>query len=463
MRLAILSHFKLLLVLLVLCTTGCAAQTEQYKAMLDAGQAYEAAAIVKDGAESDDILETLHYAYALRCDGRYPESTQAFDRAEALFKATQEDQILHEASKLISASFINENITAYTGNLYEFTLVNTYKGINFLLEKQPGSARVEFNRALDRQRRAKEYFNKELQEEISKIKEQTEYSPNPGISALDIASNPTLQTIVGAHYSNMNAFTVFANYTNPFITYFAGIFFMLDGDYKKAVDILKEAAAMCPHNNAVQADFSDVLTTVRNGIKQNQKFVWVFFENGTGPGLEPLQFNVPLFFATNKALVASIALPRPTEGIPAIKNLHISTKEGGVNTELLADMTQIVYTEFKSRFNTILLRAVTGMLAKVAMQVSFAELGGDAGAIGQLASAFYSILATSADTRHWVSLPARFEIARIRIDNTDGKVTLSPLGFQERTLDLDPSKNHLVFVQLRTAAAYPYIDHVSFD
>ncbi len=463
MNVAIAPKFKLLFVFLALCIAGCASQTEEYKKMLDIGHADKAAEIVEDGASSDDILETLHYAYALRCGGRYTESTQAFDRAETLFKTAQEYQTLHEASKALSSAFINETITAYTGNLYEFTLVNTYKGMNFLLEGRPDFARVEFNRALDRQRRAKEYFNEELQNELAKSKDADLHTRDGDVTALETASSPGMQSAVQRYYSNMDAFAVFADYTNPFVTYFSGAFFLLEGDYKKAVDILKEAAAMCPAHSAVQADFSDAQAAVRKGIKQPRKFAWVFFENGIGPGLESLEFTIPLFIATDKALAAPIALPRPTQGTLAVPNLHVATERENAVTEPLADMTQVAYTEFKSRFSAIVLRAVAGTLTKVGMQVASAEIGGDAGNIAQLVSALYSILVTKADTRYWVSTPARFEAARIRIDNTDGKLKLFPLGNGSQTLELDPTKNHMVFVQLRTAAAQPYVDHVAFD
>ena len=464
MKAAIPPLSKPLLLFLILCIAGCAGQTDRYRAMLDAGQADEAAEIMEDGAESSDILETLHYAYALRCGRRYAESTRAFDRAEALFKAAQEDQTLHEANKLLSAAFINETITPYTGNLYEFTLVNTYKGMNFILEGRPDFARVEFNRALDRQRRAKEYFNEELREEIARNKEnERTASRDQSVSAIDAANSPEMRRALGGYYSNMDSFAVFADYTNPFITYFSGVFFLLEKDYKKAADILKEAAAMCPENSAVRSDFSDAEAAARKGKKQNRKFVWIFFENGTGPGLEPLEFTIPLFIATDKALAAPIALPRPTKGVLAVQGLRVSTERDSAETEPLADMTQVAYTEFKSRFGAVVLRAVAGTLAKVSMQVASAEIGGDAGGLAQLAAAIYSVLVTRADTRHWVSVPARFESARMRIDDTDGKITIAPLGGEGRTLALDPTKNHMIFVQLRTAAAQPYVDHAAFE
>lgn len=464
MKAAIPPHFRLLFLVLALCIAGCAGQTARYREMLDAGQADDAAELMKNGAEGSDILETLHYAYALRCGSHYMESTKAFDRAEALFKAAQEDQTLHEANKFLSAAFINETITPYTGNLHEFTLVNAYKGINFLFEGRHDFARVEFNRALERQRRAKEYFNEELQEEIARIKEaEKPRSQNQSISALDVARSPGMSQALQQYYSNMDSFAVFADYTNPFVTYLSGVFFLLEKDYKKAADILKEAAAMCPDHSAVQADFSDAQAAVRKGKKQPQKFVWVFFENGTGPGLEPIGFTIPLFIATNRVLAAPVALPRPTPGVLAVQNLYVSTEQDSADTRPVADMTQVAYTEFKSRFNTIILRAVVSTLTKAGMQAACAELGGDAGGLTQLAVALYSVLVTHADTRHWVSIPARFEAARIRIDNTNGVITLLTPGGMERTIEVDPTKNHMIFVQLRTSTAQPYIDHVAFD
>lgn len=42
-------------------------------------------------------------------------------------------------------------------------MVNTYKALNYASLHDSANTRVEFNRALDRQRRAKDYFRSEIQ------------------------------------------------------------------------------------------------------------------------------------------------------------------------------------------------------------------------------------------------------------------------------------------------------------
>ncbi|MCK9240535.1 MAG: hypothetical protein M0P34_09270, partial [Desulfocurvus sp.] len=75
----------------------------------------------------------------------------------------------------------------------------------------------------------------------------------------------------------------------------------------------------------------------------------------------------------------------------------------------------------------------------------------------------YSALVTRADTRHWSSVPARYEVARVPLDGAGDRLWLDIPGGRETALDLDPGRDHIVFVALRSANANPYIDTVAFD
>jgi hypothetical protein len=502
--------FIVVVYLFSLGVLGCSAmhkkQQASYNELLSAGKYSAAANATVADADKNDMLGCLHHAYALRLMQNYNGSVKYFDRSEALYKASEEDRLYHQSTKLLSAALVNESITAYTGNLYEMTMVNIYKGISFLLSGDPENARVELNRALDRQRRAKEYFDSEIQSELAKAEKARNSTaanatgqasaPAPVPSASDtIAKNDALKKGLAQHYSNLENFEPYANYTNPFATYFSGVYFLLMKDYPRALDLLKEASAMCPGNTIIKQDLelayqranSITPATVapapeakpKGGKKtkasakkapalpppppvapENPRYAWVVVENGSGPALDSLVIPIPLLLVTTQALYTQVALPKQVPGVCATEAMTVASSRETSASEQVADLNAISATEFKARFSAILLRAVTSATVKAAMQVAGKKLGGDLGQIGAL---IYGAVVNQADTRYWVSLPLRYDIAKVRIDETDGELQLNLSPGQSLSVRVDPAKNALLFVNLRTSASTPYVDSISLD
>jgi len=474
-------YFAFLVVIMIsLC--GCVeriAGRDQYTTCLSTGSYAEAAELSKKSAEGNDILASLHYAYALRCSKEYEGSAAAFEKAEALFKAMEEDHLLSDAEKTIAAAFVNESLTSYSGRLYEFTLVNTYKAMAFMKNGKHDFARVELNRALDRQRRAKQFFDAELARAVEKShKEQAaqaaadekeaqqDAAPAQAAplfpDAAETVQRPEVAGELAKHYSNLGSFEPYANYTNPFVTYFAGLYFLLERDYTKSLDLLKESAAMCPENEVAQADFlaAQAAATGTGAAPGGARHAWVIFENGAGPGLESLTIPLPLFLVTDQAAYTEVALPRLTEATCAADRLVVRWGDGAWATQALVDMSGVVRTEFDARFQAQLIRAILGAAVKAGLQAGGKELGGD---LAKWGLGLYSSLVTQADTRHWSSVPARYEVARVPLNGAGDTLWLDIPGGRETALELDPEHDHIVFVALRNASATPYIDTVSFD
>ena len=109
-----------------------------------------------------DLFWALQAASARRNLGDYAKSNAWFDVAEKQYKAYNEDDILDTALSGIASILINDQAVAYKGEVYDGVLMNTYKAMNYMALADYKSARVEFNRALDRQRRAKITFAQEI-------------------------------------------------------------------------------------------------------------------------------------------------------------------------------------------------------------------------------------------------------------------------------------------------------------
>ncbi|NQT02061.1 MAG: hypothetical protein HQ580_08565, partial [Planctomycetes bacterium] len=195
---------------------------------------YENSALFAEGKISkqknpkgEDLLWALQLGTVKRIQQDYTKSTESFDKAEDMLKYYDEQSTLGDG---IGSTIVNENVIPYRGEEYDGIMVNVYKALNFMAEKNFDLARVEFNRALDRQRRAKEKFNEEinkLRTELEKEQQQNEFSKSN-------VENPQTAELLAQKYPNLHNFEAYPDFVNPFATYLAGIFFNLVSDHSKA-------------------------------------------------------------------------------------------------------------------------------------------------------------------------------------------------------------------------------------
>jgi len=113
----------------------------------------------------EHLLDLLHQAELYRLMGRYQEATKTYDLAEEGMKNLDLANILEKSSTAFMALMVNDSERDYNALMSEAILVNTYKALAFLAEGNTEFARVEFNRADDRTRRAVEYFSQEITEQ----------------------------------------------------------------------------------------------------------------------------------------------------------------------------------------------------------------------------------------------------------------------------------------------------------
>jgi hypothetical protein len=115
--------------------------------------------------KKEDLLWSLQLGCIERMNKNYSQSNEYFDKSEEMLNYFDyQNKTVDSAAAIVT----NENIVPYAGEEYDGIMVNTYKALNFMALGNNELARVEFNRALDRQRRAAEKFAAE----ISKLKKE---------------------------------------------------------------------------------------------------------------------------------------------------------------------------------------------------------------------------------------------------------------------------------------------------
>ena len=409
---------------------------------------------IKNGKNpsGDDLLWTLQFASAERMQFNYRQAIASFDKAEEMmnFYAPQSEIV-----DAVGSTIVNDNVVPYKGAEYDGVMINTYKALDFLAEKNFDLARVEFNRALERQTRAKEHFAAEIRKLETQLANQKQKT---SADAGAMANDPNILKIVNAHYPNIDQFQPYPDFVNPAATYLAGLYFNLVGDYDKAGYLLKETSGMVPDNTFIAEDLlltDDVIA----GKAKFENLVWVIFENGLGPVKEEIRIDLPLFLATSRVYYTGIALPRLQPRSIAHSCLFVRTDAGAYQTKQVADMERVIQTEFQKEFGGILARAIASAVVKAAAQASLQNQRN--GGWAALVMAAYTAATTAADVRIWSTLPKDFQVARCAIP-ADRKLQISPDGGVPFEVNIPSCKNAIVYVRIVRAGTQPMFEVLAF-
>jgi len=403
----------------------------------------------------DDLLWALQAATAERAAKDYQKSIYYFDKSEDMLKYYDEQ---FAAGDIFGSTLVNENVIPYRGEEYDGIMVNTYKALNFMAKGDMDLARVEFNRALDRQRRAREKFAEEirkLKDELNKKQQQEKYNVKANVE------NPQTRQLLTAKYPTLYEFEAYPDFVNPFTTYMAGVYFNLVGDHSKAIDLLKESYGMVKDNPYIAEDMS-VTEDILDGKGNLENTVWVIFENGLGPVKTEFRLDIPLFIVTRSVRYVGIALPRLEYRNRAYQHLTIETSEPkSYTTSIVAEMDRVVQTEFSKDFKGILTRAIISAAAKATAQYLLEQQGDTAGSLGAIATAAYSFVTNAADIRMWTSLPKEFQVARFP-KPADGKLRILAPVAAPLIIDIPACNNALVYVRIIAAGAEPIYEVMTF-
>ncbi|SDJ34794.1 COG3014 family protein [Billgrantia gudaonensis] len=451
---------------LALGLSGCAAhqqrsQMEAFNAAWVQGDYLGAAATMEatatltggDKAEDKQLLELLHQAEAHRLAGDTTTAISLYDRAETGMKLDDTTGLaagLLEGGKSV---LLNDAERDYTPMLAETVLVNTYKGLAFLQEGNGDHARIEFNRADDRTRRAVDTFAEEIAAQQEAMDEEADDQQQSIRQSLE---SDELHESIADNYGETSQWSVYPEFIVPSATYLHGLFFLASrdaGDLERAATSLKRVAEMSPGNRTLAAD-AKLATALAAGKETREALgnqVWVVYENGLGPVAEETRFDVPLLLfhgnATSPAYTG-IALPRYANRSAVSEPLTLRDDNGEtIVPEPFSEMGKVIHTEMQARFPAVLGRAVASAAIKALIQNAAAE---EMGAVGQLGTALFAAATTQADLRSWQAIPDHWQVARVARPDS-GRLTLEADGTALGELNLPDWPYTLVYVKRPSA------------
>lgn len=444
--------------------SGCAPKDAMLKAdiLIANGEYKKAAEFTESEIDKDDLYARNNLLWYLESGSAYfyakdnNRSIKAFNTCENLMKHYREQILAKDITETLVSTLLNDTTRPYIGTEYDGVMTNTYKAIDYLALNDRNGARVEFNRAIDRQRRAIIFFNEMLHKEKQAIREKEKESKKKGENLT--VSDSDISSILNKNYPTLYAFKPYPDFINPTTTYLAGLFAKADGNTNKSQSLLTEAYGMMRSNNDVKIDLEE---------KQSEPTVWLIFENGQGPIIKEWRIDFPLWIFTNKLSYISVALPKLVERTNAYTHLSIKTGENEtINTKFLSSMDRVIKTEFAKNYDSVVKRAILSTATKAAINYAVQDQANNNGNLAStlvsIASAIYQIASTQADTRIWSTLPKEFQLARFKRPKSGSLNIYTPNNALIKSLNIPDTQNTLIYVKIATPNALASVRVIPF-
>ena len=458
------------LAVLAAALSGCAGfseirETELFLNEYQAGE-YHAAGTLLGGETgldyaAEQLLTSLHVAMALRAAGRFEDSQAAFDRAESqlLWKSDE----IAGVEDLLAAGFTlvgNDLMVSYQGTIYDGVLVNTFKALNALHAGDLARARVELNRADQRQENAVSQLAAKVGALGAAEEDDEQYREQVGQS-MEAVMDP--QGPVAARLRAVESLGRYRGLRNPFTDWLHGVFRLATGEANRASNLFRNAAVLDGQRNRhVLADLVEA-ERVAGGGARNEGRVWVIHEDGIGPHLEEFRFDLPIYTGGG-VLVVSTALPEFHPGAGAAGSLRLEADGREHRTEPLLNVDRYAATEFQAGYDSVVFKAVAGTVVRALIQLEIQrqsrEQGGFASLLN-LVAPIASAVVTQADTRIWRALPQSIGVASLPRP-ADGRISIGAGSGAARELALPAGQSVLIVVKTIRQGVPPAVHVAAF-
>ncbi|WP_156292236.1 hypothetical protein, partial [Helicobacter heilmannii] len=293
-------------------------------------------ALAEDKKQKDAPLWNLENGVNAFMMKQYQNSLASLDKADQAFD-TNLRNIEKGIDKVGAATYGSAINTPYEGHKYEWVLANYYKALDYAFLNSKQEARVEFNRTIERERRIKESYHKELakaEAEFQKAKQK-----NASMANKMVAGMSSLDSELKSKFSSLEQYSAYNGFINPLVNYVGGLFFASNGDHGKAMDELKEAYGVS-HNKIVGEDLKHLMH------HSHEKYTWVIVEDGMQPTLQEY-----------KITELNFALPTLQDGRSFHNSFKIVENGKSENMGVLSNFNVIVQKEYMAALPAIKNRA----------------------------------------------------------------------------------------------------------
>jgi uncharacterized protein len=450
-------HGRLCLLAAIALLAGCASytdETQSLRANWAAGAYPQAAQIAAHAAQkssgTDAVLWDLEAGATARAAGDIAGSMNSFNAADRLFDywdTQPEISISRETESLL----VNPTVMPYRGRDYDRIMESVYQALNYLQLGKFDEARVELNRALDRQQVAQRNNAARI---AAAQKAAAESGANgDGYDAARAQADPRFQSEMQQNYGPLDNLKYYTDYANPMATYLRAVCLLARpqsaSDNESARVDFARVQAMIGHNEFIDAD-CDLATQMTKG-GQLPPLTFVIYETGEAPDRLEARLDIPLFVVSRNVPYIGVAFP--VLKINGQFNPGLVVQSAGsapLRTALLCDMDSVIAQEFRNDLPDVIVKTLISAGAKAAAQYGLETAAGNntlLGALTEISGVIYQAATNRADTRTWETLPKQIQFCRLPAP-ADHKLYLARADTAESLeVDLPDSPVTMVYVK----------------
>lgn len=453
---------------LALLFGGCATYQDETQALQqawlagdDLSAAFEAQGQANDSPEGTDaLLWRLEEGAAFRSAAYFNESNTALSQAEARVDY-YDSQAKVRVSEQVLATLTNLSFLPYEGTAYDRIMLNTYKALNYLSLGDHEAARVELNRALERQREAVAANAEAIAEAEENATKATKLARDGDSDGYDVSraeGDPTFQRQIRSTYGYLDDYSAYADYVNPFTVFLEGLYFMGNAggvsDLERARKSFERVRGMLPGNDYVRQDLETI--NARLNGEPLPHLTYVIFETGMAPARIEKRIDIPLFIVTDRVPYVGAAFPQLR-----FNDFYVPSLQAAVNSEtsyqtaIICDMDSVVAQSFQNELPVIITRTLISAGVKAGIQYGIYEAtkgNSTANAFAMIAAGIYAASTNRADLRTWLTLPKEFSYCRFPTPR-DRVVDLHLRGAQSLSVDLLDGRINVVYIKSNSPAA----------
>lgn len=351
----------------VVSLAGCASyqlKTSDFRNTLKRGEPAAAANSLKEKAETpsdDQVVYLLEYATAQQLAKNYDESTKAFLKAEDLTDIKD----YHSVSRITGSLLLNEGMVQYKGDDFEKVLINAMLAINFVEQKNFDGALVECRKLNDKLYKFR-------------IEGKKNYDQNPF-----------------AFYLSALIWEHDRNWDNAYI------------DFKKAYDLnpnipyLQEDLIRAAQNARRMEDLAKWKKSF-SGVKpadlRELGEVVLIYQQGWGPSKHPHPDfpRIPKLYPNfNQTRVARLEVENGTSE----------------PSQMISNINDVAIKTLDDQYSSLIAMRAAGIVAKEVVADQIRQKNELLGAVAWIGMH----VADQADLRQWTTLPASFQVAKVRL------------------------------------------------
>ncbi len=406
------------------------------RSFIMAGDFASAASVFPDSEARglNEVLVRMERGMILHDMGRYRESFEELEKAARRIRHYEERAVISASATLAQAGslVVNEQVSPYEGEDFEKIMIHALNAVNFLMEGDLQSARVEVRRAYARQ--------EELSSRHEKILDEARRDAGAG------AWSESLGQADQAAYDAMRrkASTVASAYHNTFASVVSALVYEMNGEPDEAYVDMKKAHEAYPGSTFIASEL--IRLSAALGFRDEHERwkrmfpsleaagapgvrVVVFFSHGLSPVKVPLNVPIPL---REGFVFASIPVYRFTPSL--VQEVLVIAGDRIARTSTVLDVDAVASRNYLDSFPVLFARQI----ARTALKAqALRSLSREHGAGGALVGTLFAGMTERADLRAWSTLPKEIQAGGIFVPEQVRQVRIQTVpGGVETVLDI---------------------------